>query len=143
MTTQELGFVLASLNATLTFSTSVLLLFGFRFIRRKEVRKHQWCMVAAFVTSAVFLVSYVVRFLLVGNHSFDGPDWLRTPYLTILFSHMVLAVAVLPLVLRTLFLARRKRVAEHRRLARWTFPVWLYVSVTGFMVYLLLYHVQG
>ena len=100
-------------------------------------------MLGAVTASGTFLVLYVSRFFLTGTHRFAGPDLARTVYLGILFSHMILAVAVLPLVLRLLFLARHERFAEHRRLARWTFPMWAYVSLTGLLVYLMLYHVFG
>ena len=97
-------------------------------------------MQGAFITSAIFLVCYLTRFYLTGAHRFPGTGWLKIVYLTILFSHMVLAVVTVPLVLRTLYLARRARFREHRRIARFTFPVWMYVSVTGVVVYVMLYH---
>jgi uncharacterized membrane protein YozB (DUF420 family) len=100
-------------------------------------------MLGAVTASALFLVCYLTRSALTGTHEFAGTGAARTTYLTILFSHMVLAVVVVPMALRLLFLARRERFAEHRRLARWTFPVWLYVSMTGLTVYVMLYHVYG
>jgi putative membrane protein len=132
--------VLPSINATLNGTSAVLLFVGYRAIHTKRVALHRLCMQAAFVTSAVFLVCYLTRFYLTGAHHFPGGGWLRTLYLTILITHMILAVATVPLVLRTLFLARAARFAEHRRIARWTFPVWMYVSVTGVIVYMMLYH---
>ena len=132
---------LAMVNAAMNLSSALLLLAGLRFIWRKDIRNHQRCMLGAAASSALFLVLYLVRFALTGSHSFTGPDFVRTIYLVILFTHMVLAVAVVPMVLRVLYLARRKRFAEHRRLARWTFPIWLYVSMTGLMVYVMLYHI--
>ncbi len=143
MNPEPIGDAIAALNAILNASSAVLLLTGYRFIRRGRIREHQRCMIAAVATSALFLVLYVVRFSLTGTHAFQGPDSVRPLYLAILFSHMTLAILVVPLVLRLLFLARRERFAEHRRLARWTFPIWLYVSVTGLAVYLILYRLYA
>ena len=100
-------------------------------------------MIGAVTASALFLVLYLVRFSLTGTHTFEGPETVRRVYLTVLFSHMVLAAAVVPLVLRLLHLLRRRRFKAHRRLARWTLPIWLYVSVTGLFVYYMLYHAYG
>ena len=100
-------------------------------------------MLTAVSASALFLVFYVTRVLLTGTHEFAGTGAARTVYLSILFSHMVLAVVVLPLVLRLLYLARHRRFREHARLARWTFPIWAYVSLTGLAVYLMLYQMYG
>lgn len=138
-----LGDALAPVNATLNLTATVCLLTGFYFIRRGNIRRHRAAMLGAVAASALFLVSYLTRAALTGTHTFAGEGLARTVYLAILFSHMVLAVVVVPLVLRLLFLAFRERFVEHRRLARWTFPIWLYVSVTGITVYLLLYHVYG
>ena len=100
-------------------------------------------MLGAVSASALFLVSYLTRAALTGTHQFAGVGGARTAYLTILFTHMILAVIVVPLALRLLYLARHERFEKHRRLARWTFPIWLYVSVTGLVVYMMLYHVYG
>lgn len=97
-------------------------------------------MLGATAASGLFLASYLLRYFLTGTHEFDGPAALRPVYLAILFSHMALAVVVVPMALRLLFLARRERFGAHRRLARWTFPLWLYTSVTGLVVYVMLYH---
>jgi putative membrane protein len=97
-------------------------------------------MQGAFVTSTIFLVCYLTRVYLTGTHRFPGAGWMKAVYLAILFSHMVLAVVTVPLVLRTLYLARASRFAEHRKIAKFTFPVWMYVSVTGVIVYVMLYH---
>jgi len=132
--------VLPSVNATLNATSAVLLFVGYRAIRAKRIARHRMAMQAAFVTSAVFLVSYLTRFYLTGAHRFPGGGWLKIAYFTILFSHMVLAVATVPLVLRTLYLARAARFVEHRKIARITFPIWMYVSVTGVIVYVMLYH---
>lgn len=140
MTVETVGRVLAAVNACLNLTSTVLLLTGLRFILRREIRQHRRCMLAATAAGALFLVLYVIRFSLTGTHTFPGPDSIRPYYLAILFSHMVLAIAVVPMVLRLLYLASRERFQAHRALARWTFPIWLYVSVTGLVVYLMLYH---
>ena len=141
MNLEAVGSTIAAFNACLNLTSAVLLVAGYRFIRRRRIDLHQRCMVGAVSASGLFLVLYVVRFSLTGTHAFAGPEALRPVYLTILFSHMFLAVVILPLVIRLLLLARRERFAAHRRLARWTFPMWLYVSVTGLTVYVMLYHV--
>ena len=140
MTAQAVGDALATVNAALNLTSTVLLLAGYRHIRRRDTRRHRRCMIGAVAASALFLVLYLLRFSLTGTHTFQGPETVRRVYLAVLFSHMVLAAAVVPLVLRLLHLARRRRFKAHRALARWTFPVWLYVSVTGLFVYLMLYH---
>jgi putative membrane protein len=138
-----LGRVLAPLNATLNLSSTLFLLAGLVFIRGRQARRHEKAMTAALIASTLFLTFYVTRVLLTGTHTFAGTGIARAAYLTMLFSHMVLAVIVVPAVLRLLYLVRHKRFHEHARLARWTYPVWLYVSVTGILVYVLLYHVYG
>ncbi len=143
MNTAEAGDLLALVNASLNATSAVALVTGFWFIRRKVVDRHRRAMLTAVGASALFLVFYVARVLLTGTHEFAGEGLARTVYLTILLSHMVLAVVVLPFVLRLLWLARAERFDEHRRLARFVFPVWAYVSVTGLLVYLLLYQVYG
>jgi putative membrane protein len=143
MDATALGNALAPVNAALNSTATLCLLAGFWFIRRRQVHRHRAAMLSAVGASALFLVFYVTRFALTGTHSFAGQGFARTAYLSILFSHMVLAVVVVPLVLRLLFLASRARFREHARLARWTYPIWLYVSVTGIVVYTLLYHVYG
>lgn len=143
MDAQTLGGILAPVNAGLNLAATVALVTGFVFIRSGNREAHRKAMLTAVGASALFLVFYVTRFSLTGTHTFAGVGTVRTVYLTILFSHMVLAVVVVPLVLRLLYLAFNGRDAEHRRLARWTFPVWLYVSVTGIVVYLMLYQLYG
>ncbi len=140
MSVEVVGDGLAAFNACLNLTSAVLLVTGFRFIRQRRIRRHRRCMIGAVTASGLFLVLYVVRFSLTGTHSFNGPEAMRPVYLSILFSHMILAIVVLPLVIRLLVLARREDFGAHRRLARWTFPMWLYVSVTGLAVYLTLYH---
>jgi len=143
MTAAAVGEILAAINAGLNLTSAMLLLGGVRSIRRREARKHRRFMTGAVTASALFLVFYVVRFSLTGSHSFEGPEPVRRIYLAVLFSHMILAAAVVPLVLRLILLLRRRRFKAHRRLARWTFPIWLYVSVTGLFVYFMLYHAYG
>ena len=138
-----LGNALAPVNAALNFTSACFLVAGFIYIKRRRLREHRACMLGAVTASALFLVFYLTRSALTGTHEFAGTGMARTVYLTVLFSHMILAVVVVPLVLRLLFLASRERFDEHRKLARWTFPVWLYVSLTGLLVYALLYHVYG
>jgi putative membrane protein len=143
MTPTEIGDALARVNAVLNASSFVLLVTGYVQIKNKRQKAHETCMKLAFLTSAVFLVGYLTRFALTGAHHLAAGGWVKAVYLIILFSHMVLAVATVPLVFRTLFLARAKRFPEHRRIARITFPVWVYVSLTGVLVYAILYHIVG
>jgi putative membrane protein len=135
-----LAEVLPSVNAALNGTSAVLLLAGWIAIRRGRREVHRALMLAAVSASALFLVSYLTRVALTGTHRFPGSGWAKGLYLAVLASHTVLAAVAAPMILRTLFLALRGRLAEHRRLARWTLPVWLYVSVTGVAVYLALYH---
>ncbi len=140
---ERLGNILASLNALLNLTSALCLVMGYVFIKRREARRHRGAMVAAIAASALFLSIYLLRISLTGTHRIAGEGVARATYLGILFSHMVLAVLVVPLVLRLLFLVRRGRFHAHAHLARRVFPVWMYVSVTGLVVYLLLYHVYG
>lgn len=142
-TAEQMGDLLAHFNAGLNLTSLVLLLTGFFFIRRGQVARHRACMIGAVTASALFLVLYVTRFSLTGTHRFAGEGSARTIYLSVLFTHMVLAVVIVPLILRLLYLAGRERFQEHKRLARWTFPIWVYVSATGLLVYAMLYHVYG
>lgn len=143
MSTTEAGDLLALVNASLNATSAVALFTGLFFIRRRVVDRHRRAMLTAVGASGVFLVFYVARVALTGTHEFAGEGLARTVYLTILVSHMILAVVVVPFVARLLWLAYRKRFAEHRRLARFVFPVWAYVSVTGLLVYILLYQIYG
>jgi uncharacterized membrane protein YozB (DUF420 family) len=143
MSSTEVGDILAAINASLNATSAVALCVGFYFIRRRVIEKHRVAMLTAVGASAIFLVFYVSRVALTGTHEFAGEGVARTVYLSILFSHMTLAVLVLPFVLRLLYLVRRKRFDEHKRLARFVFPVWAYVSATGLIVYLLLYQIYG
>ena len=130
----HLPHLIAALNA-LAF---VFLFLGWRAIKAKKIELHKRMMLSAFASSSLFLVAYLSRWALSGPHVFEGEGAVRVAYLTLLFSHMVLAVAVVPLVLRTLFLAWRDDRPAHRRIARITLPVWAYVSVTGVIVYWML-----
>lgn len=116
---------------------------GYVFVRRRHLHLHRRAMTAAIWSSGLFLVFYLTRVAITGTHRFAGTGAAKVAYLSILFSHMTLAVALVPLVLRLLYLLRHHRYRDHARWARWTFPVWLYVSVTGIVVYLLLYQVYG
>ncbi len=133
----------AALNAALNGLSAILIVAGFVAIRRRRRAVHHRLMVSATVVSAVFLVSYLLRFALSGAHRYPGAGAWRAIYFTVLASHMLLAVATPPLVLRAIWLATRERIVEHRRLVRVAYPIWLYVSVTGVVVYLLLYHPPG
>jgi putative membrane protein len=130
---------LPALNACLNATSALFLLLAYRAIRRREIDRHRRRMLAAAITSAVFLVSYLTYHARVGSVHFTGQGPVRTVYFAILITHTILAIAVLPLVLRTLYLGLRRRDGQHRRIARWTFPIWLYVSVTGVVVYVMLY----
>ncbi len=134
-----LAEALPTVNASLNALSALLLLAGWRAIRAGRRERHRALMLSALASSALFLVGYLTRVALTGTHRFPGGGALRATYLTVLGSHTLLAVAALPMVLRTLYLALRGRFESHRRIARWTFPVWLYVSVTGVAVYLMLY----
>ena len=130
---------LPALNAILNSIAAVLLVWGFVLIRRGRKGTHRRVMIAAFTVSVLFLVSYLVYHAGVGTVPFQKTGAIRTVYLTILFTHTVLAAAVPPLAIVTLVRGLRGRFDRHRRLARWTLPIWLYVSVTGVVVYWMLY----
>ena len=139
----QIGDLLALVNALLNTTSATALLTGFWMVKRRRLREHKKAMLTALGASALFLVFYVTRVMFTGTHEFAGEGTARVVYLSILFSHMILAVLLVPLVLRLVYLVRQKRFRAHARLARWTFPVWAYVSVTGLVVYLLLYQVYG
>lgn len=134
---------LPALNAALNGTSALLLVCGYRFIRRREITAHRTCMIAACAVSALFLISYLTYHYQVGTVRFPGSGWLRGLYLTVLLSHTLLAALVPPLAIVTLWRAVAERFDKHRRLARWTLPIWLYVSVTGVIVYWMLYHLAG
>ena len=139
---QDLTPHLPTVNACLNGASALLLLAGYLLIRRKNVALHRACMGAAFTLSVLFLVSYLYYHALHGATRFPGAGGARAAYLAILVSHTTLAVAIVPLALRTLTLALRGRFDAHRRIARWTLPLWLYVSVTGVVVYWMLYRIR-
>lgn len=130
---------LPALNATLNAVSTVLLIWGFLLIRRRKIDQHRRVMIAAFAVSSVFLVSYLVYHFQVGSVRYPNPGAIRYVYLSILATHTVLAASVPVLAIITLNRALRARFDKHRRIARWTLPIWLYVSVTGVIVYLMLY----
>ena len=130
---------LPALNATLNATAATLLVIGYILIRRGRIRQHRRVMISAFVTSTLFLVSYLVYHANAGSRPFPGRGPIRTVYFTILITHVVLAAAIVPMVLITLSRALRARFDRHRAIARWTLPLWLYVSVTGVIVYVMLY----
>ncbi len=130
---------LPAVNATLNALSGVLLLIGYMLIRARRIEQHRRCMIAAFVTSSLFLVSYLVYHAQVGSVPFTRHGLVRPVYFTILITHVTLAAVVLPMALVTLSRGLKRRFVQHRRIARWTFPIWMYVSVTGVLVYVLLY----
>jgi uncharacterized membrane protein YozB (DUF420 family) len=131
---------LPALNAVLNGTSAVLIATARNFIRRGNIPAHKRTMLAAVATSSLFLVSYLYYHAHVGNVRFQGHGWVRPVYFTILISHTMLAAAIVPLVIITLTLGLNRRDQRHRRIARWTYPIWMYVSVTGVVIYLMLYH---
>lgn len=135
MTVNDLPAVNAALNAL----AGLLLLTGYLFIRARRIAAHRLCMLAAFAVSSLFLVCYVVYHAEVGSVRFEREGFVRTVYFTVLITHVVLAATVPPLAIVTLTRGLKGRFPQHRAIARWTFPIWMYVSVTGVLVYVLLY----
>jgi uncharacterized membrane protein YozB (DUF420 family) len=127
------------IDATLNAICAVFLVCGYFFIRRRKIAWHRACMVTAFGVSIIFLLLYLYFHDHVGVIRFSGQGWIRPVYFTLLVSHSILAAVIVPLVLITLWRALRERFDKHRSIARWTLPIWLYVSVTGVVVYWLLY----
>ena len=133
---------LPAVNATLNGLSAVFLALGFIFIKRGQKTAHRNCMIAAFCTSVIFLACYLTYHALVKTVThFVEPAWFRPIYLTILLTHTVLAVVIVPLVFMTLSRAVKQRFDLHKKIARWTWPIWMYVSVTGVVIYLLLYQI--
>ncbi len=130
---------LPALNASLNSLSALLLGCGYYFIRRGEVARHRFCMLAAFVASCFFLASYLVYHYHAGSVPFTKQGWIRPLYFTILVTHVFLAATIVPLALVTLYRAWRERFDCHRRIARWTLPIWMYVSLTGIVIYGMLY----
>lgn len=132
---------LPAVNATLNATSAVFLVLGYAFIRRKRVHAHLACMALAVTVSALFLISYLIYHYHAGATRFTGQGWVRTVYFGILISHTILASAVAVLLVPvTLYRALRKRFDRHKAIARWTLPIWLYVSLTGVIIYFMLYH---
>ncbi len=131
---------LPALNAGLNATSALLLIAGYLCIRRRRVLPHKICMLSAFAVSTTFLISYLTYHYHVGSVRFEGQGGVRVVYFSILVSHTFLAVLIVPLALVTLSRALAARFDKHVRIARWTFPLWLYVSVTGVIVYWMLYH---
>ena len=131
---------LPAVNATLNATSAVLLLNGYRLIRQKRIAAHKRSMIAACCASVLFLISYLTYHYFHGSTPFQGQGWVRPVYFSILISHTILAAAIVPLVLITLTRALKERFDAHARIARWTLPIWFYVSVTGVIIYLMLYH---
>ena len=138
---------LPAVNATLNGLSAILLSFGFYFIRHGNKNAHRNCMITAFVTSILFLCCYLTYhgYLAFALHRgptrFENPLWFRPIYLTILLTHTVLAIVIVPLVIITLSRALKQRFPQHKKIARWTWPIWMYVSVTGVLIYFLLYQI--
>ena len=138
---------LPGLNAILNSLSAVLLIAGYGLIRRKSIRAHRACMIAAFVTSTLFLIcyityhTYIARVLHRGPTRFVDPAWFRPIYLTILATHTSLAVVIVPLAIISLSRGLKARFAAHKKISRWTWPLWMYVSVTGVLIYFLLYQI--
>jgi len=133
---------LPAFNAALNGISALLLVSGYLCIRRRKVTAHKLCMGSAFVISTLFLISYLTYHYHVGSVAFGGRGWIRAVYFAILISHTILAATIVPLALVTLSRALRGRFSKHVRVARWTLPLWLYVSVTGVVVYWMLYHLS-
>jgi putative membrane protein len=130
---------LPAVNAALNALSGTLLLVGYTLIRARRIQQHRKVMIAAFVTSSLFLVCYVIYHAQVGSVRFTRQGFVRPLYFTILITHVTLAAVVLPMAIVTLSRGLKARYARHRAIARWTFPIWMYVSVTGVLVYVLLY----
>lgn len=130
---------LPALNASLNAISFVFLATGYVFIRKGRRDAHRNCMVGALIVSALFLTSYVIYHLNVGSVPFQKTGWIRTVYFAVLIPHVILAAAIVPMVLMTVSRAWAKKFDKHRRIARWTLPLWMYVSITGVIVYVMLY----
>ena len=130
---------LPTLNALLNGTSAILIIIGYYFIRRRAINRHRACMIAAFATSTLFLISYLIYHYHHPTTLFQGQGWVRPVYYSILFSHLILAIVIVPLVLITFKRGLSDRRSAHTRIAKWTLPLWLYVSVTGVVVYLMLY----
>jgi putative membrane protein len=135
--------LLARINVLLNASSAVCLLLGYAFIRRRKVEQHRLCMLSAFATSSLFLVTYLLHHAQVGSVPFRGTGWLRPLYYSILLPHVLLAAVIVPLALFTLYRAWSGNLPAHRRIARYTLPLWLFVSLSGVVVFVMLYSIGG
>jgi putative membrane protein len=142
VTGKELSF-LPALNAILNALAATALVMGYRFVRTHRIKAHRTAMITAFAFSTLFLVSYIGNYALHGESHYPGHSLIRIVYLVILISHVLLSMVALPLVLITFFFSLTGRIPTHRKVARWTFPIWLYVSITGVIVYAMLATVRG
>lgn len=131
---------LSTLNAVLNAISALLLIIGYRYIKRGEQEKHKRFMIAALVSSALFLTSYLIYHYNVGSVPYPYHDWTRPVYFIILIPHVILAAVMTPFILIAVWFALRERFDRHRRLVRWVWPVWIYVSISGVIIYLMLYH---
>jgi putative membrane protein len=136
-------FSQAALNATLNGVSAVLLVCGYAAIRSGKIAVHKAFMIAAFAVSSVFLASYLIYHYRVGHVVFQGQGWIRSVYFVLLTSHTILAIVIVPMILVTLRRAWLERFDRHRSIARWTLPLWFYVSVTGVIVYLMVYQIYA
>ena len=141
-TSEQYAF-LPALNAILNGLSAIALLIGFTFIKSRKIKAHRASMITAFGFSTLFLVSYILHHALHGDVRYPAHAALRSVYLPLLASHIILATVALPLILVTFFFSLSGRIPQHRRVARWTFPLWLYVSVTGVVTYVMLRLAQG
>ncbi len=133
--------ILPTINAVLNASAAVLLACGYAMIRRRRIAAHRACMLGAFTASVLFLTCYTIYHAQTGSHAFAGRGLARAIYLPLLASHIVLAAVILPMAILTLTRALRAHYTRHRQIARWTLPLWLYVSVTGVVIYVMLYRI--
>ncbi|MCB1215484.1 MAG: DUF420 domain-containing protein [Deltaproteobacteria bacterium] len=136
---ESLANSLAALNSILNTISAILLVLGFRAIKQKKKKLHAGLMISAFSVSVLFLISYLIRYYLTGHHSYPGEGFVKTLYLGILLSHTILAVLVPFLAIISLYFAIKKNFLKHKKIAKVTFPIWLYVNVTGVVIYLMLY----
>jgi len=126
-------------NALLNSTSAILLVVGHHFMKQRRIEAHRACMIAVFVVSALFLTSYLIYHYQHGSEPFQGQGWIRPVYFSILLTHTVLATAIVPMAIMTLLRGLKRMDELHKKIARWTYPVWLYVSVTGVVIYLMLY----
>ena len=132
---------LPALNAALNGTAGILLAIGYYYIRQGNMTAHKKIMISAFVVSSVFLVSYLIYHAHAGSTKFLGTGFIRPVYFSILISHIILTAAIVPMAIITMFCGLKARYDTHKKIARWTLPIWLYVSVTGVIIYFLLYHI--